>query len=84
MTDETIRDLLIEIRTKVDILVAQHGDHETRIRVLEHAPKTDLAPVEARAQDVETRLRGLERARWILVGAATVAGGAAGKIAGLI
>lgn len=35
MTDESIRDLLIEIRTKVDMLVTQGTDHEGRLRALE-------------------------------------------------
>lgn len=80
MTEETIRDLLIEIKTKVDILITQHGDHETRLRAVEQRPAVDPAVT----SDHETRLRQLERARWLLVGAATAAGGIAGKLAGLI
>lgn len=80
MTDETIRDLLIEIKTKVDILIGQHTDHETRLRTVEQRPAVDPAAV----GDHETRIRSLERARWLLVGAAAAAGGIAGKLAGLL
>lgn len=59
MTDESIRDLLIEIRTKVEIIVGQGADHETRIRAL-------------------------EKSKWVAVGAAVAAGGIAGKLAGLL
>lgn len=34
--------------------------------------------------DHEARLRALEKARWIAVGAAAVTGGLAGKVAGLL
>lgn len=34
-----------------------------------------------RGIDHETRLRALEKAKWLIVGAATVSGGAAGMIA---
>lgn len=59
MTDEAIRDLLVEIKTKLDLLLPQHADHETR-------------------------LRALERTKWLAVGAAAAAGGVAGKLAGLL
>lgn len=59
MNEEAIRDLLIEIRTKVDMLVTQGTDHETRIRAL-------------------------ERVKWLAVGAAGAAGGLAGKIVALL
>lgn len=81
MTEDTIRDLLIEIKTKVDILVTQHGDHETRLRAVEQRPSVDPT---ATLTDHETRIRALERARWLLVGAAAAAGGLAGKLAGLL
>lgn len=79
MPEQTeIRDLLIEIRTQVGNLLSQHSDHETRLRTLEHAPAD---PELAR---IGERLRLLERQWWILIGAATAAGGLAGKLAGLI
>lgn len=59
MTDETIRDLLIEIKTKLEMALTQQGDHETR-------------------------LRALERTKWLAIGAAAAAGGFAGKVASLI
>lgn len=76
MTDDTIRDLLIEIRTKVDMLVSQGSDHETRLRLIEARPTVN--------SDHETRLRALERGWWLLLGAAAAAGGVAGKFAGLL
>ncbi len=80
MTDDSIRDLLIEIKTKVDILLTSHTDHETRLRSVEQRPAQDPALL----ADHETRIRALEKARWVLVGAATVAGGVAGKVVGLL
>lgn len=80
MTDETIRDLLIEIKTKVDILIGQHTDHETRLRVVEQKPNVDPQTV----ADHETRIRAMERMKWIAIGAAAAAGGVAGKVVGLI
>ncbi|MBI4941851.1 MAG: hypothetical protein HY830_13995 [Actinobacteria bacterium] len=59
MTEESIRDLLIEIKTKLEIALTQQGDHETRIRAL-------------------------ERTKWLAIGAAAAAGGAAGRLAGLL
>ena len=59
MTDETIRDLLIEIKTKLELALTQQADHETRIRAL-------------------------EKSKWLAVGAAAAAGGIAGKVAGLL
>ena len=35
MTDETIRDLLIEIKTRLDVALTQQADHEIRLRALE-------------------------------------------------
>ncbi len=90
MTEDTIRDLLIEIKTKVDILLTAHTDHETRIRAVEQrpvgSPSVEAASKdhEARLVDHETRLRVLEKARWVLVGAAAVIGGVAGKVVGLL
>lgn len=75
MADE-IRDLLIEIKTKVDMLVAQHHDHEARLRLVEGRPSVNA--------DHEARIRALERRSWAALGAAVAAGGVAGKLAGLI
>lgn len=76
MTDETIRDLLIEIRTKVDMLVMQGNDHETRLRLVEARPSIN--------PDHEARLRALERSKFVLFGAAAAVGGIAGKLVGLL
>lgn len=35
MTPDAIRDLLIEIKTRLDIALVQQADHEGRIRALE-------------------------------------------------
>ena len=80
MNEADIRDLLIEIKTKADILVGQHSDHEIRLRAVESRPQVDGT----KQADHETRIRALEKARWIAVGAAAAAGGVAGKIAGLL
>ena len=80
MTDETIRDLLIEIKTKVDILIGQHNDHETRLRVVESRPVPDVT----RTADHESRIRALERSKFVLLGAAAAIGGVAGKLVGLL
>lgn len=95
MTEDAIRDLLIEIKTKVDLLVTWHGDHETRIRGLEQRP----IPNPTMQNDHETRIRDVEasippehqkqhdrlnRVVWIAVGASVAAGGLAGKIAGFL
>jgi hypothetical protein len=76
--EESIRDLLIEIRTMVDVLVRGQGDHETRLRALEQAP------TDPEVGKLSERLRLLERQWWMLLGAATAAGGVAGRIAGVI
>ena len=78
MTDNDIRDLLIEIKTKVELLLSQHSDHEARLRAVERAADPKVVA------DHETRLRALERAKWLLVGAAAAAGGVAGRLAGLL
>lgn len=95
MTEPDIRDLLIEIKTKVDILVTQQGDHETRLRVVEARPTVNAAT----QGDHEVRIRALEakvpedhqkqhadltKFRWVIVGAATVAGGIAGELVRLL
>ena len=82
MTPDAIRDLLIEIKTRLDILITQHSDHETRLRAVEQRPPDAAAA--AQVADHEIRLRSLERARWLLVGGAIAAGGVAGKVAGFL
>ena len=79
MTEDTIRDLLIEIKTKVDIMVTQHSDHETRLRVVEQRPPGDPA-VRATTVDHEDRLRSIERKVWALAGAAAASGTAGGAL----
>jgi hypothetical protein len=59
MTVEDIRDLLIEIRTKLDSAITNQVDHETR-------------------------LRALERTKWLAIGFAAAAGGLAGQFAAKI
>ena len=59
MTIDDIRDLLIEIKTKLDYAITNQTDHETR-------------------------LRALERSKWVAVGAAAAAGGITGRLAGLL
>ena len=49
------RDILIEIKTKLDIALGHLSDHETR-------------------------LRALEKTKWLILGAAAAAGGVAGKL----
>ncbi|QJY51245.1 hypothetical protein [Pseudonocardia broussonetiae] len=62
--------------TKLDNLTAavnaQHTDHEARMRVVETRPAVDPTH--------EERISKLERAWWMLTGAAMVAGGGAGGI----
>lgn len=77
MPEDDIRRLMVALaRIEVSIETLreenlfgqrQHQDYESRLRKLER-----IDPV-----DVETRLRGIERMRWILYGAAAVAGGGA-------
>jgi len=75
---ESIHDLLVEIKVKVDILVGQHSDHENRLRAVEQHPI--ITPtVQATVADHEARLRLIERRIWVGVGAAAVAGGLAGQ-----
>ena len=46
--------------------------------------ETKLDRVVSDFTDHEIRIRGLEKARWILVGAAAVTGGAAGTVGGFL
>jgi len=78
--EEAIRDLLIEIKTKLDIALTQQADHELRLRAVEARPQVDAT----QQRDHEARLRALERSKWLAIGAATAAGGLAGKLVGLL
>lgn len=84
-----LRDMLIEMRTQLGILVvqtsSQHSDHESRIRALEQ--RVDPPPASHGHQledhdhqlvDHETRMRKLERAVWLWAGAAAAGGGGVG------
>jgi hypothetical protein len=90
---DELRDMLIEVRTRLDVLITQtaatHGDHEARIRTLEQRvdppPPEDherrLGDLEARMRDdVEPRMRTVERWVWAWVGAAAAGGGAVGTL----
>jgi len=70
-----LREMLIEIRTELRVLIAQHSerhaDHEARIRTLEQ----HVDPAHA---DHEVRIRKLERTVWLAAGAASAVGGALG------
>jgi hypothetical protein len=65
---------LVRIETKIDVSHQTHADHEDRIRTLEasHDPKAH--------EDYESRLRRLERALWLVTGAAAVTGGVVGQV----
>lgn len=83
MTESDIRRIMValgKIEVSVEALRSEnllgqreHEDFESRIRELEHEKKVD--PI-----DVEARLRGLERVRWILYGAATALGAVGGSV----
>lgn len=55
MTEPTVNERLVRIETKLDQALAQHADHETRIR-------------------------SLERAKWMAAGFAAAGGGIVGAI----
>ncbi len=82
-----LRDMLIEMRTQLGILVtqtsAQHADHEGRLRALEHRvdPGESDGARHAR-EDHEKRLRKVERWMWAVSGGAAVIGGAVGSLFG--
>lgn len=50
--------LLAQLNAKLDVLIAQGTDHETRIRMLERG--------NAQSDDHEARLTTLEKSRWPL------------------
>lgn len=64
------------VTTKLDALIvavsAQHSDHEARVRALEVKPAPDATH--------EGRIAKLERAWWMLAGAALALGGGAGAL----
>lgn len=66
--------------TKLDGLTAavtaQHSDHEARVRLLEAKPLPDPTH--------EERISKMERAWWMLTGAALAAGGGAGALVSAI
>lgn len=74
----SLHDVVTRVESKLEALTGQAvqiNDHETRLRVLEGAPKTT---------DIEPRVAALERGRWPLptIGVlAGVAGAATGAIA---
>lgn len=69
-----IRVMVASMNSKLDAVVSGHSDHETRMRTLENAVPSDL----------RTQLEDLKKFKWLLLGAATVMGGAAGKLVGLM
>lgn len=81
MTESDIRRIMVALG-KIEVSVEalreenlfgqrQHEDYELRLRHLEQEPR-------ANPTDVEARLRGLERVRWIIYGACSVGGAFAG------
>lgn len=70
---------LIRIETKLDEGKHSDLDHEARIRQLEAERHPDH---EVRLNDLNTRLRSVERAVWIAAGVAAALGGAVGGIVG--
>lgn len=61
---------LAVISTKLDLLIAQRDDQEIRLRAQETHEHADV-------RDHESRLRSLERFKWLVVGAAVLSGGSA-------
>ena len=85
-----LRDMMIEVRTRLDILIAQtaatHSDHEARLRAVEQRPNlaTALGELGIRFVDHETRMRSIERRLWVAAGAAMAGGGAIGTWLGQV
>jgi hypothetical protein len=82
----TLRDRLVAVETKIDIVLVRlgdgHTDHEARIRALEARPDhaRELAEHTADMAQISGRIRGLERFRWVMTGAAATGGGALGAL----
>jgi hypothetical protein len=73
----TLRDLVVEIKVRLDLALTRVDDHEARLRLLEARPVVDAA-------DHEARLRVIERRVWVAAGAAAAAGVAGGHFIGLL
>ena len=73
--------LLTRLEVKVDSLLARDDDHEARLRVLEQRAIPPHEQHEKQLADHESRLRGLERWRWLITGIAAAGGGAVGAAA---
>lgn len=77
MSESTsVETQLAVINTKLDTLLIQRDDHETRLRELEKDRET---PGERKERD--DTIAALVRFKWLLVGAAAAAGGIAGRVA---
>lgn len=79
-----LRDRLVAVETKIDIVLARLGDgyadHEGRLRALELRPDRtrELADHAADLAQLTSRIAQLERFRWLLTGAAAAGGGTLG------
>lgn len=58
MSEESVRDLLIEIKTRLDMALTQQADHEIRIRALERT-KWLAVGMAAAAGGVAGKIAGL-------------------------
>jgi hypothetical protein len=70
---ESTAVILARMEVKLDTALATGTDHEVRLRSLE-------VHTDPRVSDHETRIRGLEHAKWLLVGFAAALGGSAGAV----
>lgn len=79
-----LRDRLVAVETKIDIVLARlgdgHTDHEARLRALEARPDNsrELAEHAADLAQVTNRVATLEKWRWLITGAAAAGGGTLG------
>ena len=83
MTGDSTDVILARIETKLDNVIQQGRDHETRLRRIESIDhESRLKSLEtmtvATGVDYETRLRKIERIMWIAVGLGATGGGIAG------
>lgn len=76
---QEVRDLTHSVQGAV----GQLGDHETRIRTLEHTTAS-LKDLKDSDDDHEKRLRGLERRVWAAAGLATALSGGSTLVAYLM